>query len=184
MNQMKPFYLMMTVLTVAVLSQFSASAACGGGGWSKSNPKPNAEPAPLNVSSSDVAAEIVDLGESAQVMSVNAGPVRMIALDSAAFDKQSTSLNLTADQRLDITSAKAHILNRLATLKNNYEAAQAALLKCTGKCDAEGKNLEQATMDLKNFDPNKSFADQLNRILMPSQLAQLERTDMKKSQGI
>ena len=76
---MKPFYLMMTVLTVAVLSQFSASAACGGGGWSKSNPKPNAEPAPLNVAVTEVSAEVVDLGETAQVMSVKAGPVRTIA---------------------------------------------------------------------------------------------------------
>ena len=179
MIQMKTCYLMTTVLTVAVLNLFSARAACGGGGWSKATSTPNA-PAPLSIS-----AEVVDLGESAQVMSIKAGPLRTFALDSSAFDKRSLNMDLTTGQRSDISSAKTQIQNRMATLKNNYETVQTALMKCTGHCDAEGKNLERATMELKNFDPNKSFAEHLNRILMPSQLAQLDSKDIKKStQGI
>lgn len=173
---MKPYFLMMSMLAFAFLTHMDANAACGGGGWSK----PKVDPVVLETSATSTApAEVVDLSDNAQVMSVKAGPVLSAKLNSAAFDTLSTSLNLNEGQRSDIAAAKAQIQNRLTTLKNAYDDAQTALMKCEGRCIAEGKNLEAASLALKNFDPNKSFASHLSRILKPSQMAQLEGSHAK-----
>ena len=156
----------------------SLHAACSGGGFSK---KPIADR--LVVAPAEVAGEVVDLNETAQVMSVKAGPLApIVAFDSARFTKATAALKLSDNQLTEMASAKSQIQKRLEALKTAYVNAQNELVQCQGRCDSAGKKLEAATRDLKQFDPNQAYADRLSHILNPDQFAQLEIK--AKRQGI
>ena len=170
-----------TALAITLVAS-GAQGACGGGGWSKS-----ASPRTIDGSASaSIPAEIVDLNDTALVMSVKAGPFTPTPrFDIARFDALSSTLQLTQSQRTEISAAKVQIQTRNGSLQTALQNAQNALINCTGHCDAEGKKLEAATRDLNTFDPNHAFADRLNYILKPGQLAHLESADYSaKRQGI
>lgn len=170
--------LILTALALAIVAT-TANAACGGGGWAKTATHGPATPVAHETTLID------DLNDSAQVMSVKAGPIATARFDSTRFDKLSMTMQLSEGQRSEIASAKSQIQKRADALKAAYVTAQNALVNCQGHCDAEGKNLEAATIELKKFDPNHAFSDRLSHILKPDQLAVLESADRQtKRQGI
>jgi hypothetical protein len=166
-----------------ILVASGANAACGGGGWSKSaTPRASVSATPESAASADLLG---DLNDSAQVMSVKAGPIAPVRFDSTRFDKLSDTLKLSSGQRQEIAAAKSQIQKSAEALKAAYKDAQDALVNCQGRCTSEGKKLELATIELKKFDPNHAFSDRLSHILKPDQLAQLENADRSaKRQGI
>ena len=161
----------------------SAHAMCGGGGFAK---HPATTPTTAAVAPVLPLAEIVDLNESAQVMSVKAGPVQAAAgFDSAHFIKLTATMNLSNGQRKEITAATSQIQTRLEGLTTAFVKAQNDLINCQGRCDSAGKKLDTATRELNKFDPNQAFADRLSQILNPAQFAQLENAERtSKRQGI
>jgi hypothetical protein len=170
---------MLPVLAIAIFAS-CAQGACGGGGWSKSASHSIAAQPNEVITPSD------DLNESARVMSVKAGSApQSRRFDTTQFDKLSTSMQISEDQRAKISSSKAQIQKRIDVLKTAYENAQNVLVNCNGRCVAEGKSLESATRELKAFDANLAFFERLSHILNTDQFAHLDTADrVSKRQGI
>jgi len=179
MSQITKCLLLSSVLLVA----FSASAACGGGGWHPRNADakqtdPSAKPAAAGQSQTPVtqAAPAVVRPAVEEVVAVR--------FDSSRFDAVSAKLELTEKQLRKISKAKENITDDSAKLVRNHDKAQSKYASCEGNCDGELRRLRKAADELKAYNPNQEFDKRLEEILHSDQWsAYLSTTKKSGSQA-
>jgi len=157
----------MKILTIAAFVlfsiaciQFPVSAACGGGGWHKS------KSAPVTVAAAD---PVVDAEYVSHERSSDRSADKM-SLDTAHFDSVSSQMRLSERQRSDIRQAEDDIRERVNALYDAKTRAESKYARCTGNCDKERRNRDQANSAYSNFVPNKEFDRRLSSILNDQQL--------------
>jgi hypothetical protein len=156
---MKIFSIVAFVLFSVCCVSFSASAACGGGGWHKS-------------SSQSVAVASTSSDESQNVTysrsSDRSG--NQLSLNTSRFDAASSQMRLSDQQGKDVRAAENDIRNKAKDLSDAKARAESNFARCTGNCDKERRNLDQARSAYDNFSPNKEFDRRLSSILNDRQM--------------
>jgi hypothetical protein len=169
----------MKIFSVAAFVLFSVgcvaipvNAACGGGGWHKSNSQS------VSVASAPSSTTSYESQNVAYSRSSDRSGSQ-VYLNTSRFDSASSQMRLSDQQWKDVRVAEDDIRSKARDLSDAKVRAEASYARCTGNCDVERRNLARAQSAYNNFSPSTEFDRRLSAILNDKQMAIYHQGNMR-----